>query len=67
MGRNLQKPLGHRVPDEVHERLKRLAIARGTTSAQVIADALEALENSRGLTQAEVLGWIVRNTRIRGR
>ena len=67
MGKNLQKPLGHRVPDEVHERLKRLAIARGTTSAQVIVDALEALEAGRALTQAEVLGWIARNTRIKGK
>lgn len=67
MGQNLQKPLGHRVPDEVHQRLERLAIARGTTKAQVIADALAALEEGQALTQAEVVRWITRNTTKRGR
>lgn len=67
MGKNLQRPLGHRVPDDVHERLKRLAASRGTTAGQVIADALEALEEGRALTQAEVVRWITRNTTKRGK
>lgn len=63
MGKNLNKPLGHRVSDEAHARLKRLAEERGTTATQVLEDALLALEDGKGLSKAKVLAWIERNTK----
>lgn len=56
------RPLGHRVPEAVHEQIKRLAKARGSTAGQVITDALALLEVGKALTQAEVLRWIKANT-----
>lgn len=61
MGKNLNKPLGHRVSDEAHARLKRLAESRGTTSTQVIEDALLALEEGKAVTKAQVLDYLRRN------
>lgn len=63
MGKNLEKPLGHRVPEETHERLARLATARGTSKGQVIIDALALLEVGKDLTQTDVLRWIKANTK----
>lgn len=63
MGKNLNKPLGHRVSDEAHDRLKLLAAARGTTATQVLEDALLALEQGKGISKAQVIDWIRRNTK----
>ena len=58
-----KKPLGHRVSQEAHDRIARLAADRGISAGQVIEEALIALEDGKALSKAKVLAWIERNTK----
>lgn len=50
MGKNLNKPLGHRVSAEHHKRLAALAKSRGTSATQALEDAIDALAGQNKLS-----------------
>jgi len=51
------------VSQEAHDRIARLAAAKGLTAGQVIEEALIAFEEGRALSKAKVLAWIERNAK----